>query len=100
MDKLEQYLVEQSISLYENEELNGIYRKILMFENAFGIVILEDFKDNEYKWNVFAIQKDEYNPEQGIDYVFRYDIAEMRNTSVDKIIEVIEKVKSLKKEEN
>lgn len=100
MDKLEKYLVEQSMSLYENEELNGLYRKRLMFENEFGVIILEDIKDNEQKYNVFAIQKDEYDPEQGIDYIFRYDIAEMRNVSVDKIIEVIEKVKSLKKEEN
>lgn len=99
MDKFEQYLAEQSMSLYENEELNGLYRKRLMFENGFGVFILEDIRDSEQKWNAFAIQKDKYDHEQGIDYIFRYDIAEMRNASVDKIIELIEKIKFLDKED-
>lgn len=99
MDKFEKYLVEQTMSLYENEKLNGLYRKRLMFENEYGVLILEDIMDNEQTWNVFAIQEDIYDPEQGIDYIFRYDIAEMRNVTFEKVIEVIEKVKSIVKEE-
>ena len=39
MDKFEKYLVEQTMSLYENEKLNGLYRKRLMFENGYGVII-------------------------------------------------------------
>ena len=104
--ELEKYIKEQSLSLYENEESNGTYRQRLMFENGYGVILLEDITDNQEKkntWNVFVIQKDEYDPEQGIDYIFRYDTEikeeDMRNVTVDKMKEIIETVKNWNKEE-
>lgn len=91
---MDKFLVEESLT-------NMVYRRRYMFENGLGVILLESIFDNTegYKtWNVFVVQKDEYDPEQNQDYIFRFDIIDecrMRNLTIDEAMKIVKEVKEL-----
>ena len=90
---MDKFLVEESLT-------NMVYRRRYMFENGLGVILLETIFDNTeaYKtWNVFVVQKDEYDQEQDQNYIFRFDIIDecrMRNLSIDEAMKIVEEVKN------
>lgn len=69
---MEQYLIEESFTA-------NTYRKRYMFDNNYGVILLEDIFDNEdgkKTWNIFIIKKDKYDMEIGQDYIIVFDIIE------------------------
>lgn len=91
MGNLDNYLVEESLT-------NMTYRRRYMFENGLGVMLLESIYDNDganKTWNCFVVKQEEYDPEQGQDYSFVFDLIDesrMRNIDIEDAMKIIEEV--------
>ena len=91
---MEKYLVEESFN-------TNTYRKRYMFDNNYGVILLENIFDNiegKKTWNAFVIQKEKYDMESGQDYIMRFDIIEeskLLNIDYTDALEVFEYIKNL-----
>lgn len=91
---MEKYLVEESFTA-------NTYRRRYMFDNNYGVILLENIFDNmegKKTWNAFVIQKEKYDMESGQDYIMRFDIIEeskLLNIDYIDALEVFEYVKNL-----
>lgn len=90
----EKYIVEESLT-------NNTYRRRMVFDNGYGVVLLENIEDNNEEkntWCAFVIKQTAYDEESDQDYIFLFNTEinkdEMRNVTLEKIQEIIKKVMS------